>query len=226
MFPWFRRKVPAVWAVGGAIVLTCLALWGGDGMWRVTVESENLRESPNGKKIGTLLEGASLDTLEVDGRWVRVRVEGWVWGPSLDGFEAAQEKPESTSAAKVEQPPLLRLIPKMKRMVNAEYGTFYGLHWDGDFKRLRLRLRTEDIGPEALEIRQEALHHLLLAEVAESVAFEQVDVASNRPDGSGQVGAEVARIERAALENLERGDMAAWRAAVRVSRDGGETWNP
>ena len=183
MSPWSRRQARAVWAVVGAIALTGFALWGGDGMWRVTVESENLRESPNGKKIGTLLEGAALDTLEVDGRWVRVRVEGWVWGPSLDGFEAAREKPEPKSETKAEQPPLLRLIPKIKRMVNAEYGTFYGLHWDGDFKRLRLRLRIEDIGPEALEVRQEALHHLLLAEVGESVAFEEVDVASNRPDG-------------------------------------------
>ena len=91
MSPWSRRQARAVWAVVGAIALTGFALWGGDGMWRVTVESENLRESPNGKKIGTLLEGAALDTLEVDGRWVRVRVEGWVWGPSLDGFEAPAE---------------------------------------------------------------------------------------------------------------------------------------
>jgi len=231
MSPLFKSttgqgRPSAVWAIGGVLLLTGLALWGGDGLWRVEVESENLRAAPNGKKIGTLLEGTSVDTLETDGRWVRVRLEGWVWGPSLDGFVEAPKEEAPTSKKAADEPPLLRLTPKIKRMVNADYGTFYSLDWDQDFKRLRLRLRVEDIGAEALALRQQALHRLLLDEVGTAVEYDQVEVASNRPDGSGQVGAEVARIERAALVGLEADDQAAWQEAVRLSSDGGETWNP
>ena len=87
-------------------------------------------------------------------------------------------------------------------------------------------LQKKDFEAQALALRQQALHRLLLDEVGAAVEYDEVEVASNRPDGSGQVGAEVARIERAALAGLGADDQAAWQEAVRLSSDGGETWNP
>ena len=43
---------------------------------------ENLRLSPNGTKIGELIQGAELEVLEDRGAWLRVRVEGWIWKES------------------------------------------------------------------------------------------------------------------------------------------------
>jgi hypothetical protein len=43
---------------------------------------ENLRLSPNGTKIGELLQEAELEVLEDRGAWLRVRVEGWIWKES------------------------------------------------------------------------------------------------------------------------------------------------
>ncbi len=43
---------------------------------------ENLRLSPNGTKIGELIQGAQLKVLEDRGAWLRVQVEGWIWKES------------------------------------------------------------------------------------------------------------------------------------------------
>jgi len=43
---------------------------------------ENLRLSPNGTKIGELIQGAELEVLEDRGAWLRVQVEGWIWKES------------------------------------------------------------------------------------------------------------------------------------------------
>ncbi len=43
---------------------------------------ENLRAEPQGVAVGRLSAGAAFPVLEVDGRWVRVEVEGWIWTPS------------------------------------------------------------------------------------------------------------------------------------------------
>ncbi len=43
---------------------------------------ENLRLSPNGTKLGELIQGAELKVLEDRGAWLRVQVEGWIWKES------------------------------------------------------------------------------------------------------------------------------------------------
>ena len=43
---------------------------------------ENLRLSPNGTKIGELIQGAELKVLEDRGAWLQVQVEGWIWKES------------------------------------------------------------------------------------------------------------------------------------------------
>ena len=78
-------------SVGLAIVLaaTSLALAAKLTSRALTVSrsgGENVRKTQNGDKIGTLLEGATVEVLEQDGSWVRFRLEGWIWGPSLGRF--------------------------------------------------------------------------------------------------------------------------------------------
>lgn len=42
-------------------------------------ETLNLRNAPNGDKIGLLYLGTELDSIKEKGEWVKVKVEGWVW---------------------------------------------------------------------------------------------------------------------------------------------------
>ncbi|MFS8637275.1 MAG: hypothetical protein FWJ74_04270 [Gemmatimonadota bacterium] len=44
---------------------------------------ENLRATPDGARIARLREGMLLDEVERQGRWIRVRRTGWIWGPSI-----------------------------------------------------------------------------------------------------------------------------------------------
>ena len=48
----------------------------------VQPEKENLRATPNGKKIGELLQGTELMVQEKKGKWLKVQVTGWIYEPS------------------------------------------------------------------------------------------------------------------------------------------------
>jgi hypothetical protein len=49
----------------------------------VVMVEENLRAEPQGTIIGRIREGTSLSVRQVQGRWVQVEVQGWVWTRSL-----------------------------------------------------------------------------------------------------------------------------------------------
>ena len=68
-----------------------------EGTLRVQESVENMRDAPNGRKVGTLLEGTEIEEISRDGKWVRFRFEGWIWGPSLEGF--VEERPREEAAA-------------------------------------------------------------------------------------------------------------------------------
>lgn len=46
-------------------------------------DGENLRATPNGRRIGRAREGMLLDRVETRESWVRVRRTAWIWEPSL-----------------------------------------------------------------------------------------------------------------------------------------------
>ena len=50
-------------------------------------DGENLRATPNGRRIGRAREGMLLDRIGTQGRWVRVRRTAWIWGPSIRATE-------------------------------------------------------------------------------------------------------------------------------------------
>ena len=58
-------------------------------------ETLNVRESPDGEKIGVVNYGTEMETLKKDGKWVKVKIEGWVWEPLT-----TSEKPQKENQQK------------------------------------------------------------------------------------------------------------------------------
>ena len=57
-----------------------------EGTLRVQESVENMRDAPNGRKVGTLLEGTEIEEISRDGKWVRFRIEGVDMGPFVGGL--------------------------------------------------------------------------------------------------------------------------------------------
>ena len=81
----------------------------------MTVE-ENLRAEPQGIIIGRLNQGSSFRVVKVDGRWVQVEVEGWIWTRSIqaedrEGFELrVSAAPSENLRTEPSGPVLARLL--------------------------------------------------------------------------------------------------------------------
>ena len=232
------ERARIVHLVIGAIVLysvtvTAVNLRGRD---RLSIDKpvENIRDEPDGDKIGTLLRGATVEKLSQDGKWVEFRVEGWIWGPSLDGFveegeeeEGEEEERAVRTTVKRSPRPALRMreqVERVKKIIEPDYGIFYGVSLDKDLKQLVVRFRVRDISEEALQRRQMAVQADVLQTLKGDVAFESIRVESNRADGSGQVGVMVAITEVEFVQGGEEADAAQWREQTRFSSDAGQTW--
>jgi hypothetical protein len=154
---------------------------------------------------------------------VHFRIEGWIWGPSLDGFR--REEDEATGSAAEPPMPLLDATPRIRRFVESLDGTFYSVEYDADLQRITLRFRVRALDPEALAAKQMKIQRRLLDILLGKLDFARIRVESNRVDGGGHVGLEVAEIDTSALAVLDPGDRDGWREAVRLSHDGGRTWD-
>ena len=186
----------------------------------VEASVENFRDAPNGTKLGTLLAGTEIESIGEEDQWVRFRVEGWVWGPSFEGYVSEDDR----DAPKEEPiPPLQDERPRIKELVNDRYGVFYGVGLDEDMGQLWLRFRVRDIEREAWERRAFAVQRGASELLQGRVEFSEIRIETNRPDGSGEVGLYIAAT---AADDLARAgdDWAAWRQHTRFSTDGGETW--
>ncbi|NKB71559.1 MAG: hypothetical protein GKR89_31180 [Candidatus Latescibacteria bacterium] len=236
------RSSRALWVVGVLVLGSCLVAVGAKlqlQRWLVLEnQEEQIRSAPKGEKVGVLLEGARVEEVERDGKWVKVRLEGWMWGPSFEDYTATKAAPSrpvfSAAEAEVEQPseesdvrlPLQEKLPAIRYFIDEEYGVFYGLALEEITRRLVVRLRVKSIDREGLERRQMAIQFRVLEELQEAeLGFETVRIESNRPDGSGQVGTEIAETAVADIRLYGEGDVETWRAQTRLSTDGGETWS-
>jgi len=224
-----RFGIVRLWTVALVLVLaSCLMVLAAklreEGILVVEESVENFRNGPNGKKIGTLLQGTEIEKISQEGKWVRVRGEGWVWGPSLDGFEPEKEEAEKVQK---EEPhlPLRDELPRIKRFVEEKEGVFYGIDLDEDLKRLTVRFRVRQIEPEVLERRQMAVQLEALKIFEEEVEFDRIRIETNRSDGRWRVGSEIAESAVADVRAYADGKVEEWRARARISRDGGETWS-
>ena len=60
----------------------------------VNVPEENLRNAPNGRKLGTLIDGTEMLVLVEKENWVKVQITGWIWKPSLTTVKKIVEQGE------------------------------------------------------------------------------------------------------------------------------------
>lgn len=87
-----RDPSPSHFFAASVLALTFLSAGGVTGQTVVTNGEENLRASPNGLVLGRVRDGVVLEITGDDGRWVQIRLRGWVWSRSLqaidrDGFD-------------------------------------------------------------------------------------------------------------------------------------------
>lgn len=214
------------WGAAAVVLGTSLALLAArrqeEGSLVVETREEEIYDGPDGAKIGTLLKGVQVKKLDQEGKWVHLQVEGWIWGPALEGFTGESAPAPAPGSPR---PPLQEHLPKIKRLINETYGVFYGLSLDADLQQVVVRLRVKDIGREALERRQMGVQREVLAILAGKLEFEGIRVESNRPDGSGQVGIEIAQTSAEAIRRYAQGQVEEWKAHTRLSVDGGKTWS-
>ena len=187
----------------------------------VEASVENFRDAPNGTKLGTLLAGTQIESIGEEDGWVRFRVEGWVWGPSLEGYVSEEEDRDASEEEPI--PPLQDERPRLRELVNDRYGVFYGVGLDEDMGRLWLRFRVRDIEREAWEQRAFAVQRGAAKLLQGRIDFSEIRIETNRPDGSGEVGQYIAATAAADLARAGE-DWAVWRQHTRFSLDGGETW--
>jgi hypothetical protein len=214
--------------------------------YQVAKPSENIRTAPEGRQIGTLLQGATIEEAGRDGRWVKFHLEAWVWGPSLDGFEAQEaarisdgdldEEDRSLSSisddrapARLEKERRPRVavnvhLDEVRELIDDRFGRFYGIRRDPDLNQVQIRFRVTKIDPEALELRHMRVQHAVLALLAEDVEFETLRIETNRADGTGEVGIEQSVTSVADIRRLEGKDPVQWRQITRRSSDGGKNW--
>lgn len=204
------------------------------GSFTVERRVETIRSEPDGEKLGTLLEGAEVEELERDGDWVRVRVEAWIWGPSLAGFveeeeeEAEPEESDVTSVARAERRQPRAALPtelnRIRTLLNDKYGLFYGISLNRDGPQIVVRFRVEAITREVLEQRQMGVQAELLEVLRGQVEFGSIRVETNRPDGTGSVGVEIATTSVPDIRPPGEATTAQWKSRTRLSSDGGDTW--
>lgn len=227
--------LPALAAIGVLAAAAGAVQLYASRMLEVEKPEENIRANPEGRQIGTLLEGARIEEVDRDGKWVKFRMEAWIWGPSLEGWEerraepvrkaAAEEEDDDEDAARKPREALAVHLEDVREVVEDGFGRFYGMRLDPDLEQVQIRFRVRDLEREALERRQMKVQHAVWELLRDKVEFESLRVETNRPDGSGEVGVEQASTDVADIRRIKGKDYPLWRKTTRRSSDGGETWS-
>jgi len=205
--------------------------------YEVAKPTENIRSSPEGLRLGVLEKGTQIEEVGREGQWVKFEFVGWVWGPSLEGFEddSAAIKPSegtevaasgSDSSPSVRKPrqALSVHLNEVRDLVEADFGNFYGLSLNPELARVTLRFRVPDVGEPALYRRMMRAQARVDAVLAADVDYEEFSVETNRPDGTGAVGQYIIVADTTAIRQIDGSDVDTWLEAVKRSDDGGETW--
>ncbi|HEX9610538.1 MAG TPA: hypothetical protein VF978_01535 [Gemmatimonadales bacterium] len=117
-----------------AIFLLLLAPLGAQTRYRVTTDGEWFHQEANGRRLARLARGAVVGGNETQGDWIRVTMEGWIWGESVGatpraGFDLAvtrspEENLRSSAAgalvAKLQEGFLLTKIADAGRWVRVQ----------------------------------------------------------------------------------------------------------
>ena len=115
-------------------------------------------------------------------------------------------------------------LDDVRELVDERFGRFYGMRLDPDLEQVQVRFRVRDLDPLALERRQMQAQYEIFALLEGEVGFASLRIETNRPNGSGEVGIEVAVTSVDDIRRIAGDDVALWRMATRRSSDGGSTW--
>jgi len=63
-------------------------------------ETLNIRNSPDGEKIGVVNFGIEMETIKKEGNWVKVKIEGWVWEPLTSSEKPKKENLDEKKVVK------------------------------------------------------------------------------------------------------------------------------
>lgn len=223
--------------------------------FEVAKPTENIRATPEGRLLGTLLEGATIEEAGRDGRWVKFTLEAWIWGPSLEGYQALEgyqepeadegeapdadqildEGPDSDGRRKPVQTsrrPRIALnahLDEVRDLIDEDMGRFYGMRLDPDLNQVQIRFRVREIDPQVLQQRQMRVQHAVLQLLSKDVGSDSLVIKSlwietNRADGSGEVGTELAVATVADIRKIGGDNLALWQQLTRRSSDSGESW--
>ena len=206
-------------------------------VFEVAKPTENIRSSPEGLRLGVLEKGTQIEEVGRDGQWVKFEFTGWIWGPSLEGFEditsersssiPTDEENDEGPGDRSERQPRQALnvhLDDVRDLINEDFGRFYGLSLDAELGRVTLRFRVPDVGEPALLRRQMRAQARVDVVLAADVSYEELRVETNRPDGTGAVGQYVAIADTATIRRIAAKDLDAWIESVQRSDDGGQTW--
>ena len=183
---------------------------------------ENFRDAPNGTKLGTLLAGTEIESIGEEGQWVRFRVEGWVWGPSLEGYVSEEEDRDGTKEEPI--PPLQDERPRIKEADQRPlWSDFTGWGWT----RISVGCGCGSAAATS-SVRLGSGAPLPCSAVRPSCcrAASILTKSALKPTGPTAAGEVGQYIAATAATDLARAgdDWAAWRQHTRFSIDGGETW--
>ena len=210
-------------AVGGIAVWSQVVMR--TGKMRVESSVENLRKEPGGQQFGTILKDSEVELIAQEGNWVRVKIDGWIWGPSLEGFVEEDLKTKSDDKVVESVDPLIELVPRVRRLVNEGLGKFYGVNKDDDLRLLRIRFRVGDIGLDRLLSRQCKLTLAVWDWIGTDIDVDAVRVESNFPNGNGTVGMVIAEISVKKLNQVVDRSAQEWIRYAQFSSDEGKTWS-
>ena len=165
-------------------------------------------------------------------------MEGWIWGPSLEGYEepspagsgdeaSGNEDAEATSkrGERNRRETINVNLDEIRELISGDFGRFYGILRDEDLNQVQVRFRVKNVGRDVLERRQMRVQHEILGLLEGEIEFTSVRVETNRPDGSGEVGVELAESFVDVIRRVAGEDLETWRAESRFSSDSGESWN-
>lgn len=107
-------------------------------------DGENLRASPNGRRVGRARTGMLLDRIEVRDNWIRVQRTGWIWEPSIRVTAAPTTAPTPTGESAREfqaagADAVVRTAPGGDTLARLQPGAEVEvLDRDGDWARVRV----------------------------------------------------------------------------------------
>jgi hypothetical protein len=100
---------------------------------------------------------------------------------------------------------------------------------DQDLNQVQIRFRVREIDPQVLQQRQMRVQHAVLQLLSKDVGSDSLVIKSlwietNRADGSGEVGTELAVATVADIRKIGGDNLALWQQLTRRSSDSGESW--